>query len=286
MNNFSKQLTQQEVDYIYSKLQNHQVENKSDYLLYSFKYNNLNILIYKSLKIVIQGNNIELFLNEFGLNNSYKLSVNTKYEIGSDETGVGDLIGGLVVCCTKIDNELVSKLNEYEINDSKKLTDKYILSIYDELIKIVPHKIVAISAKKYNELNNTFKNSHVLKAILHNEAHAFFDSENSTRIIDQFSTTDKKYYEYVNASGLEPIKIDIFEPKAESKYPSVALASIIARGWFLKQIEKLSKKINMAIPLGAWNTKIKDFCHEFVKKYSKDALLEIIKHDFKVELPE
>lgn len=284
-NTFAKTITKKEISKIVEKLENHSIKIKSKYMAHQFFYKDAMISIYNSNKIVIQSKiNIDNIIIELGLNFNYKVNTNKKYEIGSDETGVGDLIGGLVVCCVKVSNITLKKLSKFKITDSKKVNDKYILEIYDELIKLVDYKIISLSPKKYNILIKKYNNSHIIKAILHNEAHSYFNSTDSCRIIDMFSTTNKKYYEYLETANAKKIEIDIFEIKAENKYISVALASIIARGYFLKQIEKMEKKINMKIPLGAWNEKIRLFCLDFIKKYGKEALNEIIKHDFKVDL--
>ena len=71
-----------------------------------------------------------------------------------------------------------------------------------------------------------------------------------------------------------------FHTKGESYFPSVALASVIARYCFLKEKEILEAKYGMEIPFGA-SKKVNEFAINFVKKYSLDELKKISKNNFK-----
>ena len=98
-----------------------------------------------------------------------------------------------------------------------------------------------------------------------------------TTIIDQFAT-ESKYYEYIKFT--KSIERDItFETKAESKYPSVAVSSIIARYSFITKMAKLSRELNMEIPMGA-STRVDKFAAEVIKKYGEEKLQEVAKIHF------
>ncbi|AAP56698.2 Ribonuclease HIII-domain protein [Mycoplasmoides gallisepticum str. R(low)] len=67
---------------------------------------------------------------------------------------------------------------------------------------------------------------------------------NNLIVLDQF-VNQNKYYQYLTDFKVEPIiKIDLMEEKAESKYLSVAVASILARAFYLELCQKLLNKIN------------------------------------------
>ncbi|WP_231992512.1 ribonuclease H family protein [Mycoplasmoides gallisepticum] len=67
---------------------------------------------------------------------------------------------------------------------------------------------------------------------------------NNLIVLDQF-VNQNKYYQYLTDFKVEPIiKIDLMEEKAESKYLSVAVASILARTFYLELCQKLLNKIN------------------------------------------
>ena len=71
----------------------------------------------------------------------------------------------------------------------------------------------------------------------------------------------------------------LFETKAESKYPAVAAASIIARYSFLVKMNSLSKAIGKTIPKGAGEL-VDIFAKELVETYGKDKLKEYVKWHF------
>ncbi|AHC00003.1 ribonuclease HIII [Mycoplasmoides gallisepticum S6] len=92
---------------------------------------------------------------------------------------------------------------------------------------------------------------------------------NNLIFLDQF-VNQNKYYQYLTDFKVEPIiKIDLMEEKAESEYLSVAVASILARAFYLELCQKLLNKINYKDDykkmLGADN---KTF--ERIKKHIKD----------------
>ena len=72
----------------------------------------------------------------------------------------------------------------------------------------------------------------------------------------------------------------IFKEKGESYFPSVALASCIARYYFLEQMEFLSKKIGEKIPLGA-SKEVDEFAKRYLEKYGLEELKKICKVSFK-----
>ena len=106
-----------------------------------------------------------------------------------------------------------------------------------------------------------------IKAIMHNEALNNVKEKIGVSdykiIIDQFC--DKKYFDEYIKNESNKINIDISETKAESKYPSVAVASMIARFSFLKKIEKINEKDDVVIPFGA-SSKVDEFAIKFIEK--------------------
>ena len=78
---------------------------------------------------------------------------------------------------------------------------------------------------------------------------------------------------------MDPIKDLVMKEKGESLYPSVALASILARYYFLKEMDALSAQFKTSIPLGA-SSRVDEFALEFQKKHGKSALDKIVKQNF------
>lgn len=281
---YSALINDKKIQQICSKLSDYKIKTKNNHMLFFFKFNDTYITIYKKKTILVQGKNVQNTLEflELVQNKKYEFDNNFKYEIGSDETGTGDFFGGITVCAVRIDSNQFEYLkNKYNIDDSKKLTDEYILSIWNDLKNEVPHKLYSFSPREYNNMINEYQNANILKSILHNRVLKSVFEEHSKVIIDQFAN-ETRYYEYLKKANLQKIvKINIFEIKAESKYLSVAIASIIARGWHLKMMEKLSSRVGLVLPLGASNEKIIQVGNLIVKTYSKNILYKICKLHFK-----
>ena len=90
--------------------------------------------------------------------------------IGTDESGKGDFFGPLVIAGVMVNEENAERFLALGIKDSKKLSDKRMLSMAVEIKKHAPHSIIAISNPKYNELYNNMKNLNKLLAWGHARA--------------------------------------------------------------------------------------------------------------------
>ena len=274
------------------------IKNNNQYIDYCFEINGVKIAFYKSNKVVVQGKNATNIMSKYF--NKYLERQNeimdiakptkpinfNKYEyfVGSDEVGVGDYFGGLVVCAVSLSQQDEIKAQSLGINDSKKLTDEKILQLAPKLMEFINYKIAEINPEQYNLLIDKYQNSHVLKTLLHNRALLSVvdnNREKSLVILDQFAESNN-YYNYLNKlKETNWIKINIFETKAESKYTCVACASVIARYFFLKQIQNLSKKVDIQLPLGAWNKQIESKAIQLKSKVGFDNLNQFVKLHFK-----
>ncbi len=202
-------------------------------------------------------------------------------QIGSDEVGTGDFLCPIVVCAAYCDKETMKLIDEYNIKDSKKLTDDKILQIVPLLIKKVYFEYKILSNERYNAAVKSGFNMVKIKCILHNyvlsNLHARFPYVKNL-YIDQFVPKDK-YFAYLNdikhiEDGL------VFKEKGESYFPSVALASCLARYFFLKEMEYQSKKIGMTIPFGA-GEQVDIFAKKYIEKFGLEKLSKICKQNFK-----
>lgn len=202
-------------------------------------------------------------------------------QAGSDEVGTGDFFGPVVVCAAHVDQDDIKKLNLQSIQDSKKITDELIMKMAPQLIQQLRHQVVILDNKNYNLLQKTH-NLNAMKAILHNQA--LLNLKNSLAIpmnnviVDQFAKPDL-YYRYLQNEREVFNKIH-FETKAESKYLSVACASMIARYHFIIEMDKLCKKYEINLPKGAGNL-VDVAGHQFILKHGKDELINVCKLHFK-----
>ena len=202
-------------------------------------------------------------------------------QIGSDEVGVGDFVLPMIVVAAYINERDIYLLNKYGVHDSKKITDKKILEIGPELVNKVKYSKLTLPNEKYNEMLEKDENLNSLKGRMHNRAlynlHKDYP-EVANIFVDQFVNEDK-YYEYLSKDE-EVVRNITFKTKGESYYPSVALASVIARYSFLLEKKKLEEKYQMEFPFGA-ASKADEFAQKFIEKYGKEEFDKIAKKNFK-----
>lgn len=267
----------------------HQELNKGEYIIFFARIDNLTITIYESkkgYKVVFSGENAlyeaKIFNPEAKINETIKqeeISFITYHnQCGSDEVGFGDFFGPLIVVAVYFDASLKTTLSS--IKDSKKLTDKYILSFVPTILKKVTFSKLTVSDQKYNQLISKGYNMNKIKALLHNKALFNLKQKKpqcTSFFIDQFCEKEL-YFSYLEKEK-EVVKKVTFKTKGESYYPSVALASMIARYCFLKEMENLNKKYNLEFPKGA-GKRVDEFAKEFIKKYSVEELKKVCKTNF------
>lgn len=266
------------------------------YIIFVAKKESLIITAYTNnkkanFKVTFQGPSAidiaSLYSNEqFSKNQKAKISkespifIDINEQIGSDEVGTGDFLGPVVVCAAYVDSETMKLINEVGITDSKKLTDNKIMQIIPLIIKKVYFEYKVLSITKYDEAYKKGFNLNSIKAILHNyvllKLHKRFPYVENI-YVDQFCS-EEKYYEYLESVSNKEKNI-IFKEKGETYFPSVALASCLARYFFLKEIELINKKYNVNIPLGAGEN-VDKFSLVFIKKYGIDEFNKIAKKSF------
>lgn len=255
--------------------------SKSEYISTLIKLDDVTITIYHSNKVVFQGKNAEYEAKIWGEVNDKIIWKYLKEQIGSDEVGTGDYFGPICVCASYVTEQDIEWLNELGVNDSKALSDEKIIKIAPELIKRIPYSQMSVDPIKYNSLIQSGYNQGKIKAMLHNQVihnlRKKLNKDNIFTIIDQF-VTESKYYEYIKFTKVVERNIS-FETKAESKYPSVAVSSIIARYSFLLKMTAMSKTIGKIIPKGA-GEQVDSFGKDFVDKYGENKLKEYAKWHF------
>ena len=284
-------LTDEQIEKLLEFYNTEEVENNNEYVLKQFKTEKVAITVYTSKKVVFQGENAEyeasIWDNALILETpkvEEKKDEGWKYlkeHIGSDEVGTGDYYGPICVCAAYVKASDMPLLEKLKVDDSKKLTDERILKIAPYLLKQIPYSQVSLEPKKYNTLTKQGYNQAKIKAILHNQV--IHNVRNKTKkraaftVLDQF-ISEQRYYDYVKFSPFIEGQIH-FETKAESKYPAVAVASIIARYSFLKKMEAIGQELGKEIPKGAGKD-VDEFGKEIVKEYGKEKLEEIAKIHF------
>jgi ribonuclease HIII len=275
MNTISLELTNSQIKQLSTLYKMYRVEKKQAYIAAQYKLTGCMITVYESNKVVFQGKDAQHYAT------SYQPKTNFFPHAGSDEVGTGDYYGPVCVCACVIDAVRYEKLPIPKLRDSKKLTDDEIINLAPSLIQILPHSLLVLDNKKYNEVHADY-NMNQIKALLHNQTYLHLQKKLKALpkqiIIDQF-TPPKNYYKYLQNE--KEIVSDIhFETKAEDKYLAVACASIIARYAFLNAFTEMEMKYNWHFPKGA-SSRVDQNAANFVKKYGEKELKNVAKLHFK-----
>lgn len=198
--------------------------------------------------------------------------------IGTDESGKGDFFGPLVIAGVLVDEQNAELFKELGIKDSKKLTDKKMLSLSVEIKKHAPHSIIMIANQKYNELYSNIGNLNRLLAWGH--ARAIENILNSSTC--EYVLSDKFGDESLIKSALmkngRSIRLEQM-CKAESDI-AVAAASVLARAAFVQKIQSMEETFKIKFQKGC-SKLVKENAFEFVQKYGKERLNEVCKTHFK-----
>ena len=198
--------------------------------------------------------------------------------IGTDESGKGDFFGPLVIAGVMADEKIAEKFIKLGIKDSKKLTDKKMLVLAEEIKKTAPHSVIAISNPKYNQLYSNIKNLNRLLAWGH--ARAIENILNSNHC--EYALSDKFGDESLIKSALmkngRSIRLEQM-CKAESDI-AVAAASVLARATFVQKMQDMENTYGIKFQKGC-SQLVKNVASEFIQKYGKDRLKEVCKTHFK-----
>lgn len=198
--------------------------------------------------------------------------------IGVDESGKGDFFGPLCVAGVLVDEKTAEKFAELGIKDSKKITDKKILTLEPIIKECAPHSVVAVSNGRYNEMYASIKNLNKLLAWGHARTieNILEKNECTYAISDKFGN-DHFIQDALMKKG-RGIRLDQMV-RGESDI-AVAAASVLARAAFIHKIEQMQQDYGIMFPKGCAG-QVKDFAREFIAIYGKDRLKEVCKTHFK-----
>ena len=253
------------------------------YAKWQLKPENCVITCYTSGKTVFQGKDANVYAAAFmqGQDEIPNAATTNQYpQAGSDEVGTGDYFGPVCVCASYVTQDNVDFLIKLGVRDSKQMSDADMLKIGPLLMERIPHSLLIVPPQKYNRVHES-NNLNAIKAKLHNQAYINLAKKielPSFKIIDQF-TPKTSYYRYLKNEP-QIIRDIHFETKAEDKYLSVAVGSIISRYGFLKTWEEMEKKYNMTLPKGSGD-QVDIVAQAFVERYGLERLGEIAKLHFK-----
>ncbi|MDY0277875.1 MAG: ribonuclease HIII, partial [Acholeplasma sp.] len=227
MKYFTMVLNEKEMNHLKSVYQEHLKENVNEHVFFTAFHNNVEIIGYNSLKLLLRGEELkhEILVIKKILNRK-------DFEaIGSDEVGTGDVFGPITVCAAYVTLEDIEFLESLNVRDSKSVNDSYIIKIAPQIAKRLTHSLIILDPEKYNKLTEEGYNLNRIKAHLHNQAIVSLTSKIDKKgipvIVDQFCQP-QLYFNYLKDEILIYRDIDFFT-KAENVHIAVAAAAIIAR---------------------------------------------------------
>jgi len=264
-----------------------------DHSLFAFKgpLEGVNIVAYKSGKVVIQGKGTESFVQnilEMEVTGEPRMGYDEVHHpewfephAGVDEAGKGDLFGPLVSCCVIADGDMVREWQAEGVKDSKSLTDSSILRLEKIILKtkgVVVKKTFA-GMERYNQMmSKPTANLNKLLAWYHSKSvRAALEVKTvEWGLLDQFSKAPLTQQQ-LKKDGVD---FDLrMRTKAESD-PVVAAASICARAEYVRQLRKLSKDFGEELKKGS-GAPAKAQGEELVQKLGAHRLKDFAKVHFK-----
>ena len=199
------------------------------------------LILYNTDKLLVQGSKDNVdeavkLIKFLGITKNARTLIGDA--VGSDETLKGDTFGGIVVAAFKVNDKIRQEIIELGVKDSKELLKPEIVKLAKVLMEKYPknYSVQNIFPKEYNKLNVKYNVTQILDK-LHQRCYNKL-SRKVLHVVDQYPGCSVG---------------NIIEKKADSKYPSVAAASIIARYAGLMQIRELEQRSGFFIPLGSSN---------------------------------
>jgi ribonuclease HII len=176
------------------------------------------------------------------------MSSKEKYIVGIDEAGRGPVIGPMVICAFMIKEVDKEKLREIGARDSKTLSHKGRERLYSALSKVAFEIITKhVSAAEIDELRKNYTLNVIEQKIMIKAVEEFSMTPDEI-YIDAADVKEKRFGEAFQAK-FPKAKI-VSRHKADSYYPVVSAASIIAKVQRDREIGKISSKLNIDLGSG------------------------------------
>lgn len=250
-------------------LQEHGFEMREvPYARFGGKRDKVNVVLYESGKLVVQGKGTREFV-EFVLEPEILKEARLGYEaelnplmtvarIGVDESGKGDFFGPLCIAGVYVNESVCRVLVEAGVRDSKRISSDKRIAALAEAIRKAPGcvwSVVPVGPESYNRLYAKMGNVNRLLAwgharVIENllEKGSAMDPAPVRAISDQFAATKATVEKALLAKGRELELVQ--RHKAESDL-AVAAASILARHEFVTRLAALSGEMEVELPRGA-----------------------------------
>ncbi len=222
------------------------VSTKNEYELLRVKDGNVNIVVYKSGKIVHNGT----MESQKVIDTILKKELTYDYILGSDETGKGEWYGPLVVEGVALTPDLILKCRKMGVRDSKTMAKSQLMAIAQKLTKMKFVRTFRILLPevynlRYEEFQDEGKTLNDMLAWAHSavikEIIGQIKFSNAKVVIDKFDFEKTEY----RLSSIDRANLEIIQKtKGESEIP-VAVASIIAKYIFESEVDLLNTEYGL-----------------------------------------
>ena len=201
-----------------------------------------------------------------------------KGHIGTDESGKGDFFGPLVAAGVFVPEGQEDVLKEMGVRDSKRVSDKKVKVLAEQIKAGYRHSIVSVGPERYNALYEKMRNLNKLLAWAHARViENILEEVNCGQVVtDQFG--DELFVR--NALMKKGKDIELIQRTKAEDDPAVAAASILARAEFLKRLFFLGKEAGIELPKGA-SPMVEAAAVNLVKTGGPDILGKYAKIHFK-----
>lgn len=205
---------------------------------------------------------------------------------GGDEAGRGAILGPLVISLVSVKKSSLSRLSAAGVRDSKILSPKRRGRLYNEISRIATDvRVDKIYPKEINDAMRNGISLNELEAVHFARLFDTIESDIGVVYLDSPDVVAEKFGIRFNMSSAKSTKVMgikaklgdgkkririIAEHKADSTYPVVSAASIIAKVTRDREVKKLERALGIAIGSGypSDNTTI-----EAIKKNMDNAAL-------------
>jgi ribonuclease HIII len=254
-----------------------------EHALFSARGAGVTATLYRSGKLVIQGDEPEAFARVYldGVAPAQPPARSPgapdaveETTVGSDESGKGDYFGPLVVAAVRATPEEARQLARGEVRDSKLVADETTLRLGGALRASLPHAIAALDPPAYNARHAAAPNLNPILAELHARAIRELASPGMAVVVDQFARGG------LMARVLDGCGLRLTERTRAEELPVVAAASLVAREHFLRALARLSDEFGVDLAKGAGEPADRA-ARRFVALLGREALGRVAKLHFK-----
>ena len=267
----------------------------------------VNVVFYKSGKLVVQGKGTQDFI-EFVLEPEVLKQARLGYEavlnpellvprIGVDESGKGDFFGPMCVAGVYVNESVINAWRNIGVRDSKNISSDKKISDLAKLIRETPGcvtSVVPIGNEAYNRLQAKMGSVNALLAwgharVIENlmELKHRMNPPPVRAISDQFASSKGVVVKALMSLGRQ---IELMQKHQAEEDLAVAAASILARDEFVKRLGALGRTYAVEFPKGAGSA-VEAVAREFVARQGPEALAKVAKMHFRTsfrarDLPE